>query len=294
MIFIKVLEVVFPVFFLSCLGFYWVKSGFDYPMQFVTRICMNIAVPCLVFVSLMNTKIDLKILLNFAIATLLCYLLIILTFFIIIKLLKINSQTYLSPLSFGNTGNIGLPLAYFAFGEIGLGYAVLVLSITSILSFSIGIWFVSGETSFLKTLKNEPLLAATFLGLIFLATKSQTPIFFTSTLELIGQLAIPFMLITLGVAVANLNSTHLYKALKLSILKLIICLSLSILIGNILALDQIPFYILVLQMSAPVAITSYLLAKKYDADDKAVAGIVITSTIISIIYFPIILYFQLS
>jgi len=242
----------------------------------------------------MNTKIDLKILLNFAIATLLCYLLIILTFFIIIKLLKINSQTYLSPLSFGNTGNIGLPLAYFAFGEIGLGYAVLVLSITSILSFSIGIWFVSGETSFLKTLKNEPLLAATFLGLIFLATKSQTPIFFTSTLELIGQLAIPLMLITLGVAVANLNSTHLYKALKLSILKLIICLSLSILIGNILALDQIPFYILVLQMSAPVAITSYLLAKKYDADDKAVAGIVITSTIISTIYFPIILYFQLS
>ena len=171
----------------------------------------------------MNTKIDLKILLNFAIATLLCYLLIILTFFIIIKLLKINPQTYLSPLSFGNTGNIGLPLAYFAFGEIGLGYAVLVLSITSILSFSIGIWFVSGETSFLKTLKNEPLLAATFLGLIFLATKSQTPIFFTSTLELIGQLAIPLMLITLGVAVANLNSTHLYKALKLSILKLIIC-----------------------------------------------------------------------
>ena len=144
----------------------------------------------------------------------------------------------------------------------------------------------------LKTLKNEPLLAATFLGLIFLATKSQTPIFFTSTLELIGQLAIPLMLITLGVAVANLNSTHLYKALKLSILKLIICLSLSILIGNILALDQIPFYILVLQMSAPVAITSYLIAKKYDADDKAVAGIVITSTIISTIYFPIICSFE--
>ena len=294
MIFIEVIEIVFPVFFLSFLGFFWVKKGFEYPMQFVTRLCMNIAVPCLVFVSLMNTKIDIKLLFNFTLVTLFTYAFIIITFFFIIKLIKINSKTYLAPLSFGNTGNIGLPLAYFAFGEIGLGYAVLVISITSILSFSIGIWFVSGETSFLKTLKNEPLLAATFLGLIFLATKSQTPIFFTSTLELIGQLAIPLMLITLGVAVANLNSTHLYKALKLSILKLIICLSLSILIGNILALDQIPFYILVLQMSAPVAITSYLLAKKYDADDKAVAGIVITSTIISTIYFPIILYFQLS
>ena len=98
--------------------------------------------------------------------------------FIIIKLLKINSQTYLSPLSFGNTGNIGLPLAYFAFGEIGLGYAVLVLSITSILSFSIGIWFVSGETSFLKTLKNEPLLAATFFGINFSSYKISNTNFF--------------------------------------------------------------------------------------------------------------------
>ncbi len=47
-------------------------------------------------------------------------------------------------------------------------------------------------------------------------------------------------------------------------------------------------------MSAPVAVTSYLLAKKYNADDKAVAGIVIASTSLSILYFPIILYFQLS
>ncbi len=294
MVFIKVLEIVFPIFFLSCLGFFWVKSGLEYPIQFVTRLCMNIAVPCLVFISLMNTQIDLELLFNFAIATLLTYLLIIITFYLLIKLIKINSKTYLAPLSFGNTGNIGLPLAYFAFGEIGLGYAVLVLSITSILSFSIGIWFVSGKTTFFKTLKKEPLLTATFLGLIFLITGYQTPHFLTSTLELIGQMAIPLMLITLGVAVASLNSSHFYNALKLSILKLFICLSLSLLVGYILYIDKIPFSILVLQMSAPVAITSYLLAKKYNADDKAVAGIVIASTSISIIYFPIILYFQLS
>ena len=124
---------------------------------------MNIAVPCLVFVSLMNTKIDIKLLFNFTLVTLFTYALIIITFFFVIKLIKINSKTYLAPLSFGNTGNIGLPLAYFAFGEIGLGYAVLVLSITSILSFSIGIWFVSGKMSLFKTLKTllfnlDPLL----------------------------------------------------------------------------------------------------------------------------------------
>ena len=132
MIFIEVIEIVFPVFFLSLLGFFWVKKGFEYPMQFVTRLCMNLAVPCLVFVSLMNTEINIKLLFNFTLATLFTYTLIIITFFVIIKLIKINSKTYLAPLSFGNTGNIGLPLAYFAFGETGLGYAVLVLSIIDI------------------------------------------------------------------------------------------------------------------------------------------------------------------
>ena len=148
--------------------------------------------------------------------------------------------------------------------------------------------------SLLKTLKNEPLLTATFIGLFFLVTGYQTPHFLTSTFELIGQMAIPLMLITLGVAVASLNTNHFYWALKLSILKLFICISLSLIIGYILYLDHIPFSILVLQMSAPVAVTSYLLAKKYNADDKAVAGIVIASTSLSILYFPIILYFQLS
>ena len=82
MIFIEVLEIVFPVFFLSFLGFFWVKKGFEYPMQFVTRLSMNIAVPCLVFVSLMNTKIDLKLLFNFTLVTLFTYALIIITFFL--------------------------------------------------------------------------------------------------------------------------------------------------------------------------------------------------------------------
>ena len=64
MIFIEVIEIVFPVFFLSFLGFFWVKKGFEYPMQFVTRLCMNIAVPCLVFVSIMNTKKITSLLVN--------------------------------------------------------------------------------------------------------------------------------------------------------------------------------------------------------------------------------------
>ena len=60
MLFLKVLEIVFPVFFLGSLGFFWIKFGWDYPVKFVTRLATAVAVPSLVFVSLMNTQIDHK------------------------------------------------------------------------------------------------------------------------------------------------------------------------------------------------------------------------------------------
>ena len=48
------------------------------------------------------------------------------------------------PLISGNTGNLGLPLCLFAFGDAGFGYAIIVFAVTSILAFTIGIWVVSG------------------------------------------------------------------------------------------------------------------------------------------------------
>ncbi len=117
----------------------------------------------------------------------------------------LNRRTYLAPLIFGNTGNLGLPLALFAFGDEGLSYAVVVFAIMAIWSFTFGIWLVAGAGSFGKVLR-EPLVWATLLGGLFLWQDWQTPLFLTNTLELIGQMAIPLMLITLGVAVARLDA----------------------------------------------------------------------------------------
>ena len=293
MIFLKVLEIVFPVFFLSSLGYFWVRLGFEYPMKFVMRLSMMIAVPCLVFVSLTKTTIDSENLILLTIAAFSTYFLLIIFLIFFIKLTGIDFQTYLAPLTFGNTGNIGLPLAYFAFGEVGLGYAVIIFSVTAILSFSIGIWFVSGGAISFQALKKEPLIIATILGAIFLFTDASTPLFLTSTLELIGQIAIPLMLITLGVAMADLKINDLKSAVAFSVLKLFLCLSAGIFVGYFFSLNEISFSVLLMQISTPVAVTSYLLARKYKADSLKVASLVVVSTCLSLIYLPTILFFQL-
>ena len=66
---LTVLEIVAPVFLLASAGFSWKKLGFDYPVEFVTRLAMTFAVPCLIFTALMQTEIDPAALSTMTIAT---------------------------------------------------------------------------------------------------------------------------------------------------------------------------------------------------------------------------------
>ena len=112
--------IVTPVFLMAAIGFAWVRLGFDYPLQFVTRLAMTLAVPCLVFTALMRAEADLGALAHVALASIAAHVAIIAVAALAVKTGRLDSRTYLSPLIFGNTGNLGLPLALFAFGQEGL------------------------------------------------------------------------------------------------------------------------------------------------------------------------------
>lgn len=287
---LNVFQIAAPVFLLTAIGFIWVKLDIEYRVEFVTRLAMTLSLPCLIFVSLMNTQISPEILRTVSLAAIMSYSLVTLASFILVKILKLNISTYLAPLIFGNTGNLGLPLAFFAFGAEGLSYAVVIFAIMATYNFTFGVWIISGGGSIVKATK-EPLVWGTVLGLIFLINNWKTPLFLTATLELIGQMAIPLMLITLGVAIARLRLINLSRALVITLTKFFICLVLSIIVGRYYQLGHIPFSVLLLQLTTPVAVTSYLLATKYDNGSDDIAGLVIISTLISVIYIPVILYF---
>ena len=68
---VTVIGVVAPVFLLAGIGFGWMRLGFDYPLQFVSRLAMNLAVPALVFTALMQAEADLAALGRVALAAVL-------------------------------------------------------------------------------------------------------------------------------------------------------------------------------------------------------------------------------
>ena len=287
---LTVLNITAPVFILAAVGYGWVKLGFEYRVEFVTRLAMTLAVPCLIFVALMTADIDPQALGSLSLASFTAYGLVSIVFLGIVKLRKLDTSTYLAPLVFGNTGNLGLPLAMFAFGEEGLSYAVVVFAVMAILSFTIGVWVVAGGGSPIRVIK-EPVVAATFLGALFLWQGWQTPIFLTNALELIGQMAIPIMLITLGVAIARLETNDMGRAVWLSAIKVVVSAGAAWTAARWFGLAPIPSAVLIVQLATPVAVTSYLLAEKYGHEAQPVAGLVVASTLLCVISLPLILAF---
>lgn len=285
-----VLEIVAPVFLLAGIGWVWVKLGQEYRIRFVTQLAMTLSVPCLIFNSLQSTALDPSALSALTLAAVVAYALVTVAMWLVVRITGIDNRTFLAPLVFGNTGNLGLPLALFAFGDVGLSYAVVVFAVMAIYSFTAGVWLVSGGGSPAKALK-EPMVWATLLGALFLWRGWQTPVFISNTIGLIGQMAIPLMLITLGVALARLSPSSFRLPVVLSFAKVIACAVIAWGVGVWFALPGVAFGVLVVQVATPVAVTSYLLAEKYGADSDAVAGLVVVSTLLSVVALPLILAF---
>ena len=77
---LTVLNITAPVFLLAAVGFVWVKLGFEYRVEFVTRMAMTLAVPCLIFVALMNIEVAPEAVAALTLASFVAYGLVIIGF----------------------------------------------------------------------------------------------------------------------------------------------------------------------------------------------------------------------
>ena len=289
---LTVLQIAAPVFVLAAIGYAWVALGHAYDTAFVTRLAMTLAVPALILVALAEADLDPGAVGRLALAALAAHVAAGLAFWAVCAALRLDLRTFLAPLIFGNTGNLGLPLCLFAFGESGLALGVVVFAVTAIGQFTFGLWVVAGGGSPLPALR-EPMVGATLLGGLLLWQGWALPEVAANALGLVGQMAIPLMLITLGVAVARLEVRRVGTMAALSLIKAALGAGLGWGVARLFGLDPVAAGVLVVQLATPVAVTSYLLALRYEAasgaDAQAVAGLVVVSTALSVAVLPALL-----
>ncbi len=287
---LEVAQIVAPVFLLAAIGFGWVRRGWSYDGEFVTRLSMTLSIPCLIFMALVRSDVDPRLLRDTVLAAVVAYVAVGGIVWALLRGLDLDMATYWAPITFGNTGNLGLPIALFAFGQAGFDFAVVIFAVMAIFSFTFGVWVVAGGGNPVSAIR-EPLVWGTVLGSLFLALGWSVPPWIGATLDLVGQMAIPLMLITLGVAIARLQPRALGRALWLCLAKLAICTAVPLAVGLIFGLPKLTLGVLVLQVSTPVAVTSYMLAAKYRARPDEVAGLVVVSTLVSVAAIPLLLAF---
>jgi hypothetical protein len=283
---LQILEIVAPVFFLALIGYVWRRTGLNFDIAFVSRLSMQVSTPALLFSVLSRIEVDPAAFRDLALASLALYAVIGAASWVVIRAARLSSRTFLAPFIFGNTGNVGLPIALFAYGEAGLAYAMIVFAVMAVLSFTVGIWMVTGRGSPAEALK-QPILWGAALGIVTAWMGWPVPTVVASTLELTGQIAIPMMLITLGVAVAQLDVRDFGRALALSVLKAGLCAAAGVGVAAWFGLAGAPAGALILQAVTPVAVTNYLLAARYDAEPEVVASLVVVSTLVAIAVLPV-------
>ena len=287
---LQVLEIVAPVFLLALIGYVWRRTGRPFDIAFVSRLVMAIAVPSLLFSVLSGIEVDPKAFRDLALASLLLYAAIGVASWLAIRGAGLDRRAFLAPFIFGNTGNVGLPVALFAFGEQGLAYAMVVFAVMAALSFTVGVALVAGKGAPFEAFK-QPIFYAAILGVLFAARGWRLPSALDETLSLAGQMMIPMMLITLGVAVAQLDVRDFGRALSMSLAKAALCALAALGVLGLFDLPHAAQGALVLQAITPVAVTNYLLAARYDADPDSVAGLVVVSTLVSVGVIPLALAF---
>ena len=285
--------IVAPVFLTAAIGFAWERSGRVFDTDFVTGIVLTIATPCLVFSSLTRLDVSLEALGAIAGSYLaVLFVLAVVGALAIRYVLKLSLPSYLPSVMFGNLGNMGIPLAFFAFGDEGLALAVAAFSVHSVAQFTVGISIHAGGIQ-AKQLIRTPVLWGVLLSLPFMATRTALPDWAGNTVDLLASLVVPLMLLTLGVSLARMRIKRITRSAGFAIARLLGGLAASLAVAEIFGLDGIVRSVLILQSTMPVAIFNYVFALRYKREPQDVAAAIIVSTIISFATMPFLLAFIL-
>jgi predicted permease len=142
-----------------------------------------------------------------------------------------------------------------------------------------------------KGMLSSPIIYAGALACILIFNHWTLPLSVQNSLSLLGGMSIPLMLITLGVSLSSLRLKGARKSLGLGCLRLLVGLGGGVATVYVLELEGMLRNVVLLQSATPAAVFNYLLAMQYRREPDTVAGMVVSSTLISFVSIPVLLYF---
>ncbi|WP_071517050.1 AEC family transporter [Geitlerinema sp. PCC 9228] len=193
---------------------------------------------------------------------------------------------------FANTGNLGLPLLAFAFGDAGLERAVVYLVVAAVFMVVVGPALLKGHGwhSGVQLVLKLPLLWAAIAGLVARLLQLSFPLQIDEGIRMLGNAAIPVALLILGM---QLSDTRLrlgkYELLACG-LRLLVAPAIAFLVGLALQLQGLDLQVLVMQGAMPTAVNTLVLVTEFGGDADLVARTIVASTLFAFATLPVVLW----
>lgn len=285
--FSQILSTLLPVFLIAGCGALY--GHFRRPdMRALNTLNMELLVPLLVFAVLADSKAALQ---DYALLALGGAGIVLgsgLLLWPFARLLKLDLRTFLPPMMFSNTGNMGLPLMVLAFGEKALPAAVVLFIVEMLLHFTVGLRMLDPATP-LWRLWRIPVVLATIAGLAINLSGLHLPHWLLESANMLGTTSVPLMLFALGVRMLDVD----FSAWKVGLLGAVACPLSGLILAwpliQLLDLQGLQLACLWVFAALPPAVLNYMLAEQYRRDPHQVAAMVLIGNLGSAAVMPVVL-----
>jgi len=283
-------NIILPVFIMAGLG-YLLDRLFVLDVRTLSRVTFYLLSPCLAFSSLSSTQLQGQALFHIAgIAVLMVFLLWPIASWMarLLGLQGTDKSAFLLTILFVNSGNYGLPLNLFAFGEAGLALAIIFFATNSLLTNTLGVFIAArghaGSRDALRKVFQVPIGYAVLAGLFMNVSGLQTPEPIAKATNLMGQAAVPVMLLVLGMQLGRASVASQWKPIAAATgLRLVGAMALAIVLVRLFGFQGLPAKVATVQASMPTAVMTTILATEFDVQPTFVTGTVFVSTLASMI-----------
>ena len=294
-LYLKLFEVLFPVFFIVGIGYYLGKKNPNFDTTFITNYSGNFGAPALFIFAITSSGVTYSVFSEYFIYAIIALSSFALIGVIFLFFMKKDISRELPPYFLPNTGNMGIPICLFAYGTLGMGVAAAISSLVILLHFTINIFLASKKFDIKIILKSPPTYAV-IVAVYFLYFDLEMPKVVLNTVMLLGYAMIVLILMSLGVSLTQLKVFSLKDSVISSIGRVIIGPIIGFLIIKLFNLSGFAAGVLLIQSAMPSAILTYLVAEMYSPKKvvDSISSMIVVSTLISLITVPIIVYISLK
>ena len=282
------LDDILPIFVVASIGFLLARR-LHVDVKSLSRVTFNALAPCMVFSLLVSSRVssgEFGRIVAFTVLLVAAIGLVARVAAIPFRLTRPQLAAFMIVVMFSNAGNYGLSVVLFAFGREVLARAAVYFVTSALLMYTVGTWLASsghrGGRAALRGLVRVPAVWGLAAAALVVSTGVELPRAVSRPIGLLGDAAIPSMLLVLGMQFEKGVRPERPALVALaSALVLLGSPLLGFLLAPALGLTGPARQAMLVESAMPSAVITTIVALEFDVAPRFVTSVVVVTTLAS-------------